>query len=39
MDFAKPNGNIALVPHLETVDIPEALAGACVLYVFVYVCI
>ena len=28
IDFAKANGNIALVPRLETVCIPEALAVA-----------
>ena len=35
MDFAKPNGNIALVPRLETVCIPEALAVAVTVMRFV----
>ena len=28
IDFAKASGNIALVPHLETVDLPDALSMA-----------
>ena len=35
IDFAKANGNIALVPRLETVCIPEALAVAVTVIRFV----
>ena len=35
IDFAKPNGNIALVPRLETVDIPEAFAVPVTVIMFV----
>ena len=35
IDFAKANGNIVLVPRLETVCIPEALAVAVAVIRFV----
>ena len=28
IDFAKSSGNIALVPHLDTVNLPDALSMA-----------
>ena len=28
IDFAKSSGNIALIPHLETVNLPDALSMA-----------